>query len=70
MSAPDQATEIMKLEAEKQRELTKLNMATVRTAWTDVKAHATRLEQIDAELAAVRGRATDTNIVGRFKVQG
>lgn len=72
MIAPDpsRATEIMKLEAEKQREQTKLNMATARMAWTDAKKHAGRIEEIDAELAAVRSRATDTNVVGRFRVQG
>jgi hypothetical protein len=72
MDAPDpsKAIEIMKLEAEKNREQTKLNMATTRMAWSDAKKHATRLEEIDAELVAARTRPTETNIVGNFKARG
>ena len=64
------AVEIMKLEAEKNREQTKLNMATARMAWSDAKKHATRLEELDAELAATRSKATDEHVIGRFKAQG
>ena len=72
MTAPDpsKAVEIMRLEAEKNREQTKLNMATARMAWTDAKKHATRLEEIDAELAAVRSKPEQTNVVGRFRANG
>lgn len=72
MSAPDvtRAHEIQRIESEMDRERTRMNLATARMAWTDAKAHAGRLVDLEAELAAVRSKPTETNVVGRFRVNG
>ena len=67
---PSKATKIMTLEAERQRETTKLNLATARMAWTDAKVASTRLVEIEAELDAIRTRPDETNIHGTYKARG
>jgi len=72
MTAADvsRAHEIQRLESEMDKERTKLNLATARGAWADGKAHAGRLVDLEAELAAARSRPESTNIIGNFKARG
>lgn len=64
------AAEIQKLEAEKDREQKKLELATARGAWADGKASCVRLVELEAQIAAVRERPAATNMGGTFRVQG